>query len=89
MAVISMMDSFLLKGLIVALPSIDCPRLIIWLARDMVIDPSLLQRFIVGIPHSKGLLIHEVGHTVSDDCHEETRRAMVEFLDGGSMRSPK
>jgi pimeloyl-ACP methyl ester carboxylesterase len=79
--VIRGMDSFLLNGLANVLPNIQCPTLIVWGDRDLVIDPSLLKRFVNGIPNSKGVLINDGGHIVSDDSPEETRRAMVGFLD--------
>lgn len=81
LAVVKGMDTFLLRGLKQVLPEIQCPTLIIWGDRDVVIDPDLLPQFVAGIPGSKGLLINDGGHIVSDDCPEETRRAMVEFLD--------
>lgn len=89
MEVIRGMETFLRKGLTDVLPSIQCPTLVIWGDRDVVIEPGLLKCFVNGIPNSKGVLINDGGHIVSDDCPEKTRRVMEEFLNGEDTPSLK
>lgn len=79
-AIVTAMQGFLLNGLNGELSQIKAPTLVIWGDRDLVTDPSMLGKFVKGIPNAKGILINDGGHVVTDDSPEQSRRAITEFL---------
>lgn len=80
------LQPLLMNGLSDLLPKITARTLIIWGDRDDVIDPSALPIFVHAIPNAKGVLIDKGGHIISDDCPDETKKAIVTFLKESSSK---
>ena len=89
-AIVAAMQDFLRNGLAGELSKIKAPTLVLWGDRDLVTDPSMLCKFVKGIPNAKGVLINDGGHVVTDDSPEQSRRAITEFLEeqGGLPANP-
>ncbi len=82
--IIPAIEPFGRAGLEGRLGSIRAPTLVLWGDRDLVLDPSLLPRFVAEIPDAQGERIPGAGHVLFSDRPEEVRRRIVPFLAPGA-----
>ncbi|MBX3354529.1 MAG: alpha/beta fold hydrolase [Phycisphaeraceae bacterium] len=78
--IIESLREFVTRGLEDRLGQIEVPTLVLWGSYDLVLDPSLLPRFVTALPRGQGTLIPDAGHVLFHDRPEDVRREIIRFL---------
>lgn len=81
------MRSFLLEGNDGQLDRIEAPTLVLYGEEDRITDPSMLDVYVRGIRHARGVLLPDAGHVVFYDSPVRTRAEMREFFDSAKLES--
>jgi pimeloyl-ACP methyl ester carboxylesterase len=59
---------------------VHAPTLLLWGAKDRYFPPRLLERFATRLPTAEHHVLSDCGHSVHDDCPEQTYALLFPFL---------
>jgi pimeloyl-ACP methyl ester carboxylesterase len=61
--------------------SVACPSLVLWGARDRLVDPRLAPRLAEALPDARLLVLEGVGHVAMLEAPEPTARAVLGLVE--------